>query len=619
MGKAKEVQLTEYEWWTIRETLRTGDLNIFTNYWMRMTNSGTLWMEGDAIGHYRHLFEFEMLYDAWSKAGKPDQALSVQTADYGYDLRILWDADRPQFLLPHGYLMLEWAVPLIHRDVNIALAITATGTGKTSQIAVAALTYCVLYPGFHFLNVAPTEEQASTMTVELEKWISGTPYSEKFVQLTRSGQLYIAKPSPTAFIRSPLDPKYLSRFICRTIGRDANAILGSSQDWTNIDEVQLVSGIDAALPKLMTRSRATRANGLPRWSKLTMLTNPGPSAELSEIKRRIKALQEDPESKVKAVYLDGIDGRVNPYNTKSQRHFHEALMDQSDIDRWLKGDVNQHDFTRILPERLFEKCRDYQLDEELRKQGKHNPVKREGLGIIRYEIPPDRDRFYMVVGDPGQGNPTKRDLNNIPIVAVLDITNFLVEPSKLVAFAMLDGMGSYDVWIEQFKTWMLAYHATGYYDDTNTQGAFEAAGAFKRGYWNQKTGEVDLYDYETRPLTFAALNKRWARTIFVNLAGDGMFRWPYLESLWYQAAKYIEWGEGIRDIPDDIIAALFIYCLALRTDNGLWEKYAARYYQDYQSKKADEIREREMRQTMTVERSVARANTRAGRGGGRSR
>ena len=30
-------------------------------------------MPDDAIGHYRHLFGYEFLYDAWSQAGKPDE------------------------------------------------------------------------------------------------------------------------------------------------------------------------------------------------------------------------------------------------------------------------------------------------------------------------------------------------------------------------------------------------------------------------------------------------------------------------------------------------------------------------------------------------------------------
>jgi hypothetical protein len=129
---------------------------------------------------------------------------------------------------------------------------------------------------------------------------------------------------------------------------------------------------------------------------------------------------------------------------------------------------------------------------------------------------------------------------------------------------MIDGNGSYTPWLEAFRTCMTHYRAQGYYDATNINTAFEDSGIFA--------------GYVTTPVTFAVLNKRWARSTFVYLAQDGMFAWPHIERLWHEAAVYRETGEGHLSLPDDVLASIFVYCLALRIDGGLWDRLAERYH-----------------------------------------
>ncbi len=40
---------------------------------------------------------------------------------------------------------------------------------------------------------------------------------------------------------------------------------------------------------------------------------------------------------------------------------------------------------------------------------------------------------------------------------------------------------------------------------------------------------------------------------------------------------YRETGEGHLKLADDILAAFFVYCLALRVEGALWEKLSSRY------------------------------------------
>jgi hypothetical protein len=41
---------------------------------------------------------------------------------------------------------------------------------------------------------------------------------------------------------------------------------------------------------------------------------------------------------------------------------------------------------------------------------------------------------------------------------------------------------------------------------------------------------------------------------------------------------YRETGEGHLPLPDDVLASIFVYCLALRTDGGLWDRLAECYH-----------------------------------------
>jgi len=64
-----ELVLTDQEQWIVEETYRTGNLDLFTNYFMRLPTSGTLWSPGDAIGHYQNWFVYDRLHEAWRPAG----------------------------------------------------------------------------------------------------------------------------------------------------------------------------------------------------------------------------------------------------------------------------------------------------------------------------------------------------------------------------------------------------------------------------------------------------------------------------------------------------------------------------------------------------------------------
>ncbi|KRT69437.1 MAG: hypothetical protein XU15_C0011G0119 [candidate division NC10 bacterium CSP1-5] len=552
---------------------RDGDLNVLTNYYMRLPGGGTRWRaEGGETGHYRSLFEYGQLHEMWVQAGRPEQEMKLEVEGFGLmRIETRWtELAEPDFLYPHGYLFLPWVIQngLIDPSVAVVLAITGTGTSKTSAVAVAGLGCCALYPGFRFLNVAPTENQAVLMVEELTKWCTDTPFT-KFVEMTRGGELFVSKPHPTVVIRSPFGPQYESRFVCQTIGRDGTAqnITGKNVDWLNVDEVQYLMGIVAALGTLMTRSRGQRANGEDMWSKLTMLTNPPEDGmlnpELEVLKGRIRTLAEKNDPLVKARYVEGIHRDANVYITDRQKAFHGALLSEAEQRRWLGGDTNSSSLNRLLPEVLFNRCHDEEMDKDLLAERIPSESRGE-MGVIRYRVPPIARHSYIVVGDPGKSYPAQLSDQNVPTVLALDLTTFMVKPIPLVYFGMLDGDGTYDPWLSAFKQCMDDYAAMGYYDATNLGlTGFEDSGVFA--------------SYQTVPVTFAGNNKAWARSLFTLLAQDSHFAWPKLTALWYQGGVYREKGPGHDKLSDDVIASLFVYCLAVRYEGTLWSRVVDKF------------------------------------------
>ena len=82
---SQELNLTQDEQWVVEQTLKTGNLDLFSERFMRLPNSGSRWMPGDSFGHYRHIFNYELLYDGWCEAGRPEDILVVTTPDYQYN------------------------------------------------------------------------------------------------------------------------------------------------------------------------------------------------------------------------------------------------------------------------------------------------------------------------------------------------------------------------------------------------------------------------------------------------------------------------------------------------------------------------------------------------------
>jgi hypothetical protein len=553
-------ELTKVEQAIFEEVLRTGDVDLFTEHFFQLAKSGT-WYCRDHNEEQYHL-----LYATWFKAGKPGKEFSVvlqdsKGNDIEVELDVEWDyafyGDDPMFLLRHGFRTLPWLKMFLNPEIPLGIAITGTGTGKTCGVAIWALTMCALFPGFRFLNVAPSRTQAELMLNEVEKWCSNTKF-RKFIKESPRGAhpLWVSRPHATMKIE--VNEGYASTFVCQTVNRDASAILGQEQDFINCDEAQLLENIDESLPILATRMRGTRITGAPRWGMLRWISNPGKNPELMALMDHYREIEEDSEQ---AIVLEGIHSSVNIYITKRQLEKQElSLISQRSKDRWHGGESSAVYQDQEISEDHLELCKDEEMDALVQEIGRFDDL----LGLRHYDLKYKPGHSYVVCGDVGKSTAATLSSMNLPCVLVFDVTNFLKRPIEMVAFHWFDGGGSYDPFIDTMQAMMLRYNASAYYDATNVQTAFE------------DVRDAAFDGWPTTPVFFSGsvIPKRWSLTIVNRLMGDGMFQWPYIKGLWHQARLF---DPTSRRIPDDIIAALMVFGLALRTEDTLWTLLEDKY------------------------------------------
>jgi hypothetical protein len=530
-----------------------------TEYLLDTVYCGTYFTTEDRVEQYG------LLYEMWKAQGSPDGEFTATIDDQPVKLNILWDpyyAGYPMILLRHGFRILPWIKPIVSPRTTKGIAITGTGSGKTANVAAAALVYCFLNPGFGFLNAGPRQRQSDLMLGEVEKWVSNAPFL-KFVELSKgANQLWKEiNGYPTVTIRSPINPDVKSTFICQTIGTDADNILGMGRDWINVDETQLIQNMGAAEPKIVTRMRGTRADGKPTWSKLTCISNPGDNLDFGILVEKYERLAEEHPDRV--VVLKDVDASENIYITARQLREMQMAMGEADMERWLGGSMSAIVSDATISEDTLELCRDRAFEERVERVA----TQRAGLGIMEYELPYDTRRDYMVVGDIGKSALMNLGSLNVPAIMVFDITNFLEEPHALVAFSWLDGKNTYKTWTKKMEYLMMKYRCKAYYDAGNVQSAFEDVGPFQ---------DLPM----TVPLYFSGRSgiKDWSLAIITLMMQRGAFRLPYIKALWHQARIY---DPRSKKKPDDVMTCFLLFARAIAAEGALWNRFTENFKHEY--------------------------------------
>ena len=541
-------ELSEHELGLMKRVRRDYDYNAFSMWFFELPYSGTIYTPEDRVDQYN------VLHEAWRVSGKPDEVFDAQIDGLPVTFKLMWGGygSEPAILYPHGYIFLPWGLKMLQTRKLVCIAEGGTGSAKTSTIGIAGMIKCAVFPGFDFLNVAPSSTQAQDMMDEVAKWVTNSRFSP-YVKRNQNGELWSYKPYP--FMTIDFGLGVYSTFGCMTLGIHGGVkVLGKGKDWISVDEASLVPDIGVTIPHLITRYRGSRRDGKPRYSipAFSLITNPHDNnASFDLLKAKAIRETDDLESVYYFIRPSTLD---NVYITAQQIKLQRAILDTAQQRRWIDGSDFDFKTRGDIPSVLIESCTDAELTTQLETMIEledDRVVAHDEMGVIDYRLPPVEGRSYIVWGDPGSANMTSLSENNVGTCGALDVTDFPDHPARLVAVRFVSGGGKYIPWIDALIELMLDYRPlVAAYDATGMGKVFSE--------W------PDLAKYPLYPVVLGGMNKAESKGLFLLFTSAGLFAWPFLKALVHQANAYRETGSGRERLPDDLISGLFVASFYMR-------------------------------------------------------
>jgi hypothetical protein len=299
---------------------------------------------------------------------------------------------------------------------------------------------------------------------------------------------------------------------------------GEEFDHGNIDEAALLQAFERAVGILSSRLRGVRQRTLlPRSHKLSITTVPGADQALKE--RYDRGLGDDPD-----YYSLKITAADNPFVSEEDLRLMMQNIPAEDVPIYM--DCQWPDISgRLLPVRHYDACESIELEVEMKDLlDNHrigaNKEEKFRVGVIKWELPYEDDHYYVVVGDPGTGNPPKR---NAGVVMAWDAT---VDPAEMVYFDWVYGYGSINPWLHSFKYAVEKYPGVKGFDSTSTQ-----------KYMSDIVFEREGIDVE--PLNFS--RDKWGYLNALRMVLERqLIAFPVIPGMRAQFTRY--------DLPDDKLA-----------------------------------------------------------------
>lgn len=439
-----------------------------------------------------------------------------------------------------GFEFQQWQKYFHHAAQPNIVIIGGVGSGKTVGTGVSAATWAAMLEGFQFMDIAPTSWQASLMFDAILRFAEAGTYAEKFISKVSR------KPYPliTLYNNSTL------RFM--TAQDDIARLRGWEGDWLHGDEFGFINTLQTTCAIMRTRLRGVTPRGRHRLGRLSLTTTATDNPELWE---RFDRHYTSPQN-----YLSfTVRTDKNPHLT--ERDIELMMEDIPEEIRAVEMDGNRPmGRGRFFPISVVQSCEDASINDIARAAvlaGTPGAVYEESprLGVAKFSLPAIKGHDYLIVGDPGTGNPPKR---NAGVIGVFDITGFPGEfesKAKLVAFSWVTGNGRYDAFVEQYKGWWQYYHCqlSSAVESTGPQKSF-AEYAFTLGMSGQQM-MIEAMD-------LSGNKKNEALQALIQLFQRGLMEIPFIRGMRNQLVGY--------DLPDtklaqDIVSMMMCAAQWLRT------------------------------------------------------
>lgn len=434
-------------------------------------------------------------------------------------------------------------------------------SGKTFGAVLPMLYYAATIPGFRGLFLAPNSNQAKESWRIALQIMYGTPYMEKFLVGKN------AKDPPSLTIGNDMvgenliqtfpidDPAGVEKFETLTLDY---VVIDQAEKMPNIQEIRRVIG---------SRFRG-QIMGRDIVGQMMFLANAKDNPELWDL---FDEAEDDPDN-IYAVQPATFD---NIYITPEQLMNMEGYVGGTDEDVRVHIEGGRPLLTgEQFPATLQANIKSDILDEKMR-QGLENHLPGfvhikapKKVGTVRWEMPPEQDRLYCVIADPGSDNPPKR---NSAVIMVWDYTDFPGQPATLQAFNWVYGNHRPEPWITQYLEYVERYRA-------KTTNAFDST-AWQSG-WQESLWAINRTIAGGMPLH---LNHKSKYLIFTKrLCELGLLKVPSIQGLFTQLGRYVV-PDNDKKLVQDIVMAFIL--------SGGWLEHLMYGEPDQQEETEQHVRE----------------------------
>lgn len=436
-------------------------------------------------------------------------------------------------LLPHQLMM-------AHAEQKSLLTLGGRGSGKTFGYIMSYIWLATVMPDFRVLWTSFTGNQASIAFYEVAYPILSQ--SERFRKFLPEGTGSMKKkPYPSIHIQIPglNEPESVLHFMPSDASGSGDTKRGFTWDCIHIDEGGLIhdkSVISTLRPSM--RGRRHSYGRPPRMGRMSVSTTPTSAPWLKEWWD--SANDPDYPEYAPDKYLAV---RVSSYanTTLTQNQLDSFWQDMSEEEKQVEIEAGFPEyFGNDFSPTVVDLCQDPALNEEVQ-----NAIE-EGLpgyeyrtsgkeGVMKYQKPASDFRKYILIGDPGTGNPPYR---NAGVILVWDVTE---EPYEMVYFDWVAGNGDYRPFFRQYE-WAHHYYRPIYsgFDSTGTQKAMDQL------YFEEKGLIIDGIAVTTeKPVMINALK------IMMQKA---KLRFPLIKGVRQQLLSYK--SDNDKKLSQDIVMAM---------------------------------------------------------------
>jgi len=444
---------------------------------------------------------------------------------------------------------MPWQYIFHHASQEDITVIGGTGSGKTVGAGLSYATWAATTPRFKFMNLAPTSYQSKLMFDAILREADGKPF-ERFITKV------VERPYPKIVLSSDYIGESTLEFF--SAHDDASKIQGWEGDCMNLDESGLIPNGNQLIGMMVTRLRGTvpmPGGGVRgRLRRISMIT-----ASYSEappwLWNRMDMMAEDPKNFLSMTVTSANAGTLSDSDIESYKR--RIPVDQQAL--LLEGARPTGAGDHFSLDQVVD-CEDLGDNRNMQyhTMEKDTPSKGwiytevPGIGCTHFEMPPD-NRMYLLIGDPGMGNPP---LRNAGVVTVWDITNFPKEPARLRYFNWVFGRGSYTNFLNAYEYAYNTYRPMeAIIDSTGPQTLWNEQVLLDRNIW------ASGFDFSGK--------KQGMLVSAMQLVNRGIIRFPFIQGLRSQLVNYSLQRDS--KLSQDIVVNVMMLAYYLR--DALWDDH----------------------------------------------